>query len=570
MRWQRRTSTLMKGIFGVAFLIDPPLVQAIITSVKQTERGTGLLKRSLPFIIVIAAFLYSSCDFGAAPQNTLSKKQDLQCPSVVRRFPNLELKDLSAEALGYIRKYSLPIGDRVAFCRYLERIQHEHEAKIEEGLLDMMGDYFLTTQKIETGYYFSYKIAFPDREIPQVVRNGASSESEQADLFLKAIDSDPDAARKALFEKQIKTLSSSNRKDGTLKLVRLLLAKSWVFNPAIQKYLGSESYRDDSYSFVDRGLRTTSYAHMGATLDSYFNRSTAESSTKPLPETAKRILIIGPGLDFSNPELGEEIPQQSYEPFAVLETLLKSKRSDFKDIQIDLFDISPRVVEHWENLLRSANDRKPARLMLVSGSSMLRGGNQASNQAITSYLVHFGDSLPGVMSEISAKKSRRPAPRTLSPDSVSVRTLTVPPAVVKKFHPFLGDLTTTDLGKLATRNGGTYDLIFCFNTLEYLDETERALAGINIRESLAANGAFVTDNRFEADLGERPQQPKNGGSAAKPIFEASFFEMAAEVTAPTGRHIVIYRKNSPPKRVAGARPVSGEERNLNEQHSPPW
>ncbi len=114
--------------------------------------------------------------------------------------------------------------------------------------------------------------------------------------------------------------------------------------------------------------------------------------------------------------------------------------------------------------------------------------------------------------------------------------------MVKKFHPFQGDLTTTDLEKLGAKNGGKYDLIFCFNTLEYLNETERALAGINIRKSLSANGIFVTDNRFEIDLGERPQQPEKPASAAKPIFEASFFEMASDVTTVTGRHIVIYRR----------------------------
>jgi len=320
------------------------------------------------------------------------------------------------------------------------------------------------------------------------------------------------------------------------------LEKSWVFNPEIQKYLGSESYHDDSYVFVDRGLRTTSYAHMGATLDSYLNRPGVEASTTRFPEKAKRVLIIGPGLDFSHPELGEEVPQQSYEPFAILDILLKSKSSDFEGIHVDLFDISPRVVEHWEDLVRSANRGKPARLFLVSGPAMLRGGNPSSKDVITSYIAHFGNSFPGVTSEISTKRSRRPVPRTLDPDSVSLRTLTIPSAVVKKFHPFQGDLTTTHLEKLAARNGGKYDLIFCFNTLEYLNEAERALAGINIRESLSANGIFVTDNRFETDLGERPQRLQKPGSAAKPIFEASFFEMAADVTTVTGRHIVIYRR----------------------------
>ena len=77
-----------------------------------------------------------------------------------------------------------------------------------------------------------------------------------------------------------------------------------------------------------------------------------------------------------------------------------------------------------------------------------------------------------------------------------------------------------------------------------LDGTERALAGINVRNSLADGGFFITDNRFETDLGERPQDPKKDTAAAKPIFESSFFEMAADVTAVTGRHIVIYRRKS--------------------------
>jgi len=120
--------------------------------------------------------------------------------------------------------------------------------------------------------------------------------------------------------------------------------------------------------------------------------------------------------------------------------------------------------------------------------------------------------------------------------------LTIPASVVKTFHPFLGDLTTTDLETLALKNGGKYDLIFCFNTMECLNESERTLAGINVRESLAENGVFLTDNRFENDLGERPQQPKKDGSVATPIFAPSFFEMADDAITATGRHIVIYRK----------------------------
>ncbi len=92
---------------------------------QRTERGSELSKQSLLSILLMAGVFHTGYGFGAAPQKALSKKQDLPCPSIDRKFPNFELKDISAEALAHLRKYSLPIGDRAAFCRYLEHIQHD-------------------------------------------------------------------------------------------------------------------------------------------------------------------------------------------------------------------------------------------------------------------------------------------------------------------------------------------------------------------------------------------------------------------------------------------------------------
>src|SRR6266436_1526347 len=71
--------------------------------------------------------------------------------------PNLSLTTVSPEALGYIKKYSLP-ADATEFCNYLERLKRQHQTAVEEGLIDMVGDYFFSTQSIETGYFFSYKL----------------------------------------------------------------------------------------------------------------------------------------------------------------------------------------------------------------------------------------------------------------------------------------------------------------------------------------------------------------------------------------------------------------------------
>ena len=103
-------------------------------------------------------------------------------------------------------------------------------------------------------------------------------------------------------------------------------------------------------------------------------------------------------------------------------------------------------------------------------------------------------------------------------------------------------MTTTDLRKLNSATDTKYDAIFCFNTLIYLDEKERMLAGINIREALAENGVFVTDNRFVK---------QQGGTAAAPIFDSSFLNMVADYNEDDtnmgpienpGRRTIVYRR----------------------------
>ncbi|MSO24007.1 MAG: hypothetical protein EXQ58_12355, partial [Acidobacteria bacterium] len=123
-------------------------------------------------IIAFAAFLvglllYAGCSnfkpgSGQLPASEqistiLAKEKQPPCPS----FSGMSLSNIAFEALPYLKKYAVPTTDATEFCRYLERLQQEHESKIEEGLIDMMGDYFWATQTIETNYFFSYKLGRP-------------------------------------------------------------------------------------------------------------------------------------------------------------------------------------------------------------------------------------------------------------------------------------------------------------------------------------------------------------------------------------------------------------------------
>lgn len=504
---------------------------------------------------LLSLSLYAGCNLRPAPlqfptseQNSTSiplKGKESPCLPI-SGLPNLTLADISPEALPYLEQYSIPTTDETEFCRYLERLQQEHEAKIEEGLIDMMGDYFWTTQTVETNYYFSYKLSGRSERTPQIILDRASSEDAMVERFMRAINDDPDVKRKALFDDFIQKLSSPDklsRKEGVRKLMNLIFEQSWIFDSGFQQS-AKDAERDDTYNFVERGLRTTTPIIVAALVDRFIN---SETGKEVLPEQISRILIIGPGLQFSDPDVGQALAQESHEPFTLMDSLLRSGKATLEDLQLDLLDINHRVVEHFRD---AADSGEPYVLHIVMNTEEDRG---RAHLGVFDYgRTILGSSLPGAESSMPLPgESLRPASGTLEPAEILYRSLQIPANVVKKLHSFQGDMTTTDLEKLALADGRKYDVVFCFNTLVYLSETERMLAGINIREALAENGVFVTDNRFEAETGERPGRQESAGNTAVPIFDSSFFEKVADYNEDgsnmgpvenEGRRTIVYRR----------------------------
>jgi hypothetical protein len=449
---------------------------------------------------------------------------------------NLSITTVSPESLNYIKKYSLP-ANPTEFCNYLERMKKQHQAAVEEGLVDMVGDYFFSTQSIETDYFFSYKYGSPGKQIPQIILDRAANEDQVVDRFIAAADKDPDPKRKALLEDLAQKASGSeklSRKDRYKKLTQALIEKSWVFKPQFQQ-TARQVNRDDNYNFVGRGLRTTTPIFVSALVDHFM---TTRVGKDVLPPKINRMLIIGPGLQFSDPDLGEEIPQEAHEPFTLVDSLFRNGIATPGGMQVDLLDINSRVVQHFKD---ATAGNKPYDLHVVI--------NREENAAREELgFLHYGEevlgrSLPGAQSSKPIEgKSRRPSRGSLDPAAIVTRSLSIPATVVKMFHPFEGDMTTTDLRKLSPPTDTKYDAIFCFNTLIYLDEKERMLAGINIREALAENGVFVTDNRFVK---------QEGGTIADPIFDPSFLNIVADyneddtnmgpIESP-GRRTIVYRR----------------------------
>ena len=505
--------------------------------------------------LALALSLAAGCNLTSAPgqpptaeQNTTSSvagsEREGACVPATG-LSNLTLQGTSPEALSYLQRYSIPTSNETEFCQYLAQLQSEHAAKIDEGLFDMMGDYFWTTQSVETNYFFSYKLGGREDRTPQIILDRTASEDEMVERFMAAIDQDPDPKRKALLDATIHQLSEQDnltRPEGVRRLMNVIFEKSWVFDAEFQQAARGGG-RDDTYNFVERGLRTTTPIIAAALVDRVIN---SDAAKQILPDKITKVLIIGPGLQFSDPNMGPALPQQSHEPFTLTDSLLRSGKANLDDLRIDLLDINPRVVEHFED---ATKDPEPYVVRIVMNTEEDRGRAQLGVFDYGRSIL--GSSIPGAESSAPVPgRSLRPSSGTLEPAEMLVRTLEIPPNVVSRLHAFSGDMTTTDLEQLSLEDGKKYDAIFCFNTLVYLDETERMLAGINIREALAENGVFVTDNRFDTDSGARPDQPENEGESVRPIFDPSFLYMAADFNedgsdmAPVeseGRRTIIYR-----------------------------
>src|SRR5262249_23621096 len=151
---------------------------------------------------------------------------------------------------------------------------------------------------------------------PQIILDRAANEDQVVDRFITAVDKDPDPKRKALLEDLAQKASGSeklSRKDRYRKLTQVLFEKSWVFKPQFQQ-TARQVNRDDNYNFVGRGLRTTTPIFVSALVDHFI---TTRVGKDVLPPKINRMLIIGPGLQFSDPDLGEEVPQEAHEPFTL-------------------------------------------------------------------------------------------------------------------------------------------------------------------------------------------------------------------------------------------------------------
>jgi len=194
--------------------------------------------------------------------------------------------------------------------------------------------------------------------------------------------------------------------------------------------------------------------------------------------SVRRIAIVGPGLDFTDKHEGHDFyPQQTIQPFAVIDSLIRLGLVIPDQFRMTTFDLSPRINHHLEAA------RQRARADGAYVLQLPRNMDPPWTPSLVTYWERFGDKIGEEVKAVAVPPSA---------GSVRVRAVRVRPAVVLSIIPQDVNIVLQRLEPLAADE--RFDLIVATNILLYYGVFEQSLALANVAKMLRPGGLFVTNN----------------------------------------------------------------------------
>jgi hypothetical protein len=230
------------------------------------------------------------------------------------------------------------------------------------------------------------------------------------------------------------------------------------------------------------------------------------------PASVRRVAIIGPGLDFTDKQDGYDFyPQQTIQPFAIIDTLLRLGLASVNNLRVTTFDLSPRVNDH----LRRARERGSRGASYTI--QLPRNGQAGWKQDAIDYWTKFGNQIG---------TAATPAAVPAGVGDVKVRAVRVRPSVAALITP---EDVNIVLQRLELPAGQGFDLIIATNIFVYYDVFEQSLALANVARMLRAGGFLLSNNAL-------PELPASG-------MRSVDYETVVYSDKPNdGDHVVWYQR----------------------------
>jgi len=194
--------------------------------------------------------------------------------------------------------------------------------------------------------------------------------------------------------------------------------------------------------------------------------------------SVRNVGVVGPGLDFTDKHYGYDFyPQQTIQPFAVIDSLLRLGLARIGSLQLTTFDVNERITEHIEAARARAREGKAYELTLP------RDLDAPWSKALVAYWERFGARIGTAAGNVSVPPNA---------GNVRVRGVRVRPAVVTSIVPRTLNVVLQRLDGLTA--GDRFDLIVATDVLIYYDVFEQSLALANLVALLRPGGLLLSNN----------------------------------------------------------------------------
>ncbi len=242
----------------------------------------------------------------------------------------------------------------------------------------------------------------------------------------------------------------------------------------------------------DTEFRTRSqvFERRGISLDtSIFPNFALEEALKGLkekgvlrPGTVRRVAVIGPGLDTINKDVGfDYYPEQTLQPFAVADSLLRLGLARENELKLTTLDISDRVNSHLRAARKKAQDGAGYTLQLP-----IRSNVKWKAEALR-YWAQFGAAVGDKTPEL--------APPPMAGEA-KTRAVRIRPAIVLRVRPRRLDVVYE---RLVLPENEKFDLIIGTNIFVYYSAFDQTLAELNLAAMLRKKGIVLTNDALPAN-----------------------------------------------------------------------